>query len=109
MRKQKPNFPLVEVKKLVAAGRCKLVETAKQTAYSLGFSETEAKDVVASLESQDFRKSETDFHNNSSWQDYYSKKVKDLRLFIKLKIAPVDGGLVLILSFKRDENVEGGQ
>ena len=88
---------------------CKLTETAKKTAHAdpLGLSETEAKDIVATLERGDFVKSETDFYNSASWQDYYSKKVKGIRVLIKLKISSSGGQLVLILSFKTDENLEG--
>lgn len=107
MEIRKPRFPLDDVKRLIRSGQCKLLESAKKTAQSIGFSESEAKDVVASLERKDFFKSATDFHNSSSWQDYYSKKVNDIDIFIKLKISKVEDDFVLILSFKRDENAGG--
>ena len=83
------------------------MQKAKQTAHSLGYSESEAVDVVASLEHKDFSKSETDFYNKVSWQDYYSKRVKGIAIFIKLKITRVEDRYVLILSFKRDESTGG--
>jgi motility quorum-sensing regulator / GCU-specific mRNA interferase toxin len=95
------------VKRLIRSGQCKLVQTAKQTAHSLGYSETEAMDVVAALEMKDFRKSETEFYNNTVWQDYYSKMVNEVDIFIKLKITQIEDQVVLILSFKRDENAGG--
>jgi motility quorum-sensing regulator / GCU-specific mRNA interferase toxin len=107
-RKLKPHYPLSQVKQLIDQGQWKLVEKAKQTAHALGYSESEAADVVASLEHKDFSKSETDFYNNASWQDYYSKTVKGVAVFIKLKIARVEDRYVLILSFKRDESRGGG-
>lgn len=107
MKKRKPQYPLETVKRLIASGRWKLVEKARQTAHSLGYSDSEAMDIVASLEGKDFFKSETDFHNSASWQDYYSKKVKGVDLFIKFKIATVGEQFVLVLSFKRNENVGG--
>lgn len=107
MRKSRPHYPLNEVKRLIDSGQCKFVQTAKQTAHSLGYSESESRDVVATLEMKDFTKSETEFYNNSVWQDYYSKRVSEVDLFIKLKITHIEEQVVLVLSFKRDENVGG--
>jgi motility quorum-sensing regulator / GCU-specific mRNA interferase toxin len=105
VEKRKPHFSLEDVRRLVETDQCTLTVTARQTAHSIGFSDTDATEVVASLESKDFYKSMTDHYNRSAWQDVYKKKVKDFRLYIKLKITQVEGQSVLILSFKRDESV----
>lgn len=104
MEKRKPHFLLKDVKLLIEKNLCTLTETARQTAHSIGFSDTEAMEVVGGLEPKDFYKSMTDHYNSTAWQDVYKKRVDDIHLYIKLKISQVEGQWVLLLSFKRDES-----
>ena len=104
MEKRKPHFWLKDVKELIEANQCTLTVKARQTAHSIGFSDTDVTEVVATLESKDFFKSMTSNYNPNVWQDVYKKKIKGLRLYIKLQITQVDDQSVLILSFKRDES-----
>jgi motility quorum-sensing regulator / GCU-specific mRNA interferase toxin len=101
---RKPHFLLKDVKLLIEKKLYTLTEAARKTAHSIGFSDTEAMDVVGGLERRDFYKSMTDHHNSAAWQDVYKKRVDDIHLYIKLKIGQVEGQRVLLLSFKRDES-----
>jgi motility quorum-sensing regulator / GCU-specific mRNA interferase toxin len=101
----KPRYLLEEVKRLIAEGHYAITLTALQSAHSLGFSKTLVADVVLGLNKGDFDKTTTDNRNHKVWQDVYRKTVNGLNLYIKLKITSTDDKQVLVLSFKRDENV----
>ncbi len=105
MDKLKPEYPLEQIKSLIAGGQCKLTGKSIRSAHSLGFSETEAKDVVLDLERKDFYKSTNEFNNYKVWQDVYKKKVGNVNLYIKLKVAEIGNLMVLIMSFKKDDNL----
>lgn len=102
MEKLKSTYQLNDIKQLLGE-QCKFTLTALKSAHTLGFTETEAKDVLLSLESKDFEKSMTDFHNNKSWQDVYKKRYQEKTLYIKLKIISSGDQTLLVLSFKEDE------
>lgn len=88
-------------------GRCRLTQKTLQSTHALGFSRTEAYEIVVDLDQKDFVKSTTERTNHRTWQDVYKKRVRSLDLYIKLKIVDLEGQHVLILSFKKDENVGG--
>ena len=54
-------------------------------AHTLGFSDTEVGDVLASLESKDFYKSTTEFYDHAIWQDVYKKRGQEIHLYIKFQ------------------------
>ncbi len=95
---------LEDVGRLIDSGQWLLPLGAKKSADTLGFSETEAIDIVCTLERKDFYKSTTENYNNKIWQDVYKKKVDDLRLYIKLKISVIDDQELVVTSFKLDDN-----
>lgn len=103
MEKLRPTYLLNDVKRLIREERCILTNTAIQSAHSLGFSGTEAKEFVFDLEPKDFIKSMTDNYNHKLWQDVYIKGYETIAIYIKLKIVKNAGQNLLILSFKEDE------
>lgn len=102
--KLKPTYLLSDVKQLIREKRCELTAGAKKSANSIGFSPTQAKEFVSSLESKDFIRSATDNYNHKVWQDVYIKKYGEISLFIKFKIYKIDDQELLILSFKKNTN-----
>ena len=104
MDKSKPTYRLEDIRRLICEGACRLTITARKTATSIGFSETEVQDTVLSLETNNFYKSVTEYRNHRVWQDVYKKTVGDLKLYIKLKIVNIRGQLLVIMSFKEDES-----
>lgn len=90
---------------MIAKGQYAITLTAQQSAHALGFSKTLVADVVLDLKKGDFDKTTTDNRNHRAWQDVYRKMVNGQNLYMKLKITSNGGEHVLVLSFKRDENV----
>ena len=100
MDKRKPTYQLTEVKQLVSEGQFKLTMSARETAYSLGFTKKVVRGTLLALEPKNFYKSTTEYVNHTAWQDVYRKTVDDKDLYIKLKITHINGKILLILSFK---------
>lgn len=104
MDKRKPTYQLTEVRRLIIEERFKLSNSARKAIDLLGFSKTKIKETILELESKDFYKSTTEYANHKVWQDVYKKTVRNVRLYIKLKVVKINGQLLLITSFKEDES-----
>jgi len=105
-QKLKPHYDLEEVKGLLAEDKYLITATAIRTADSIGFSETDVVAALLVIERTDFYKSMTSNFNHRVWQDVYKKLINNIDLYIKFKINEADNNLVVILSFKEDENVK---
>ncbi len=95
--KSKPTYLLSHVREL----NITLTNKARNTAHSIGFTDTEVRDVVVCLTSKDFDKSTTENYHHQVWQDVYKITIEDKKLYIKFKI---NNNEVLITSFK--ENID---
>ena len=102
VEKFKPTYDLADIKRLVGEDACKVSMGAIATAHALGITETQLKEGIQLLENKDFYKSVTQFNNHQVWQDVYKKRIYDHNIYIKLKIATVNGQLLIITSFKKD-------
>lgn len=100
MDKKKPTYLLHDIQRLAKTGSCTLTITAQRTADALGFSQSEVADVLMILESRDFYKSVSEYHNHQVWQDVYKRTVGDTKLYIKVKVIKRGGQLLLVMSFK---------
>jgi motility quorum-sensing regulator / GCU-specific mRNA interferase toxin len=106
--KRKPSYSLKEVKKAALEGRCQLTIGAKQDAHEIGFSETEATDVISKLDPADFYKSTPSYYNSSVWQDVYKVSARGIPVYIKFKGDP-SGSTYWVSSFKRDTGSQEGK
>jgi motility quorum-sensing regulator/GCU-specific mRNA interferase toxin len=104
MDKSKPAYLLKDVRKLIREENYLLTKVSRSTAHALGFSRTEAGDLISSLTPKDFYKSTTEFYEHTVWQDVYKTSAEGNALYIKFKIAG-NGKLLVITSFK--EETEG--
>jgi hypothetical protein len=102
VERSKPEHDLEGIKRLVACGHCRVTIKAQQFGYELGYSPTEIKDTILGLEKCNFKKSITERANYRIWQDVYIKKIKELELYIKVKITKGEEPETVILSFKRN-------
>lgn len=102
--KYRPHYDLALIKDLLKEERYQPTITATKTADSMGFSETQMVDALLDLERTDFFKSMTSYANHRIWQDVYKKRFDEINLYIKFKVTTADENLVVILSFKEDEN-----
>lgn len=96
MEKHRPSCPLAQVKALVAAGKIKYTKTAVLAADALGYTRQDIRMEVLRLQSADFYKSMTTYHDSGMWQDVYRHPSAVGMLYIKLMV--YDG--VLVVSFK---------
>ena len=97
--KSKPTYLLSHVKEL----KITLTNKARNTAHSIGFTDTEVKDVILYLTFKDFDKSTTEsYHHHQIWQDVYKITINDRKLYIKFKI---HNNEVLVTSFKEDRDI----
>lgn len=102
--KGKPTHPLGEVRRLIEDGCFDMVGSAKDDARSLGFSVTEAIEVVAGLERCHFRVSRACERIKGHWQDAYGPSCRGIDLYIKFKIIERGGKpFLLVLSFHLPE------
>jgi len=98
LEKRKPHYLLTDVKELIKQRKIispniKVIESANE----IGFSETEAYDVILKLEPNNCYKSMTEYHNNKVWQDVYKTKIGELPIYIKFQII---GDKFLLRAFK---------
>ena len=106
MDKRKKTYSLDDVRNLIKNNSCKLTGRATKTSHSLGFSRTEAKEVIYNLENKDFFKATTENKNHKVWQDVYKKQHKGKHLYIKFKITTIEDQTLLVLSFKKDTDYQ---
>jgi len=96
MEKKVAHYPLPQVQALVTKGLVRATRTALQDALAIGFSMKTMKDVILNLESKDFYKSMTCYHNNELWQDVYRYPAEDIDIYLKIQIVEN----LVIISFK---------
>jgi motility quorum-sensing regulator/GCU-specific mRNA interferase toxin len=92
-----PHTRLDVVKALVRAGKIRTTLSALNDAAALGFSSLEEMLVVIlALETKDFYKSMTAYHDHTCWHDVYRPVFSGLRIYMKFIVRDD----VLIVSFK---------
>ncbi len=96
MEKNKPHFPLTQVKACLKAGNVRITKVAYAGTAELGLKRQEMLSVVNGLSLGDFYKSMTAYNDHTQWQDVYRPDVDTGSIYLKLTI---EGGL-LIISFK---------
>lgn len=96
--KSKPTYLLSTVKEL----KITLTNKARNTAHSIGFTDTDVKAVILCLTFKDFDKSTTENYHHQVWQDVYKITINDKKLYIKFK---THNNEVLITSFKEDRDI----
>jgi motility quorum-sensing regulator/GCU-specific mRNA interferase toxin len=96
MEKRTPHCRLTVVKALIAEGRIRVTDTARQGASGLGLDLAGMLRVLLSLEPSDFYKSMTTHADHTVWQDVYRPSTDVGDVYLKLTV--IDD--VLIVSFK---------
>lgn len=94
--KKKPRYQLKTVKAMITAGQFDITATAELGGIGLGFSADDIRDTVLALTPLDFYKSMPSDRNPKEWQDVYLPNVRDIKLYVKIKITD----LLVIISFK---------
>lgn len=79
MEKFNPTYSLNEFKN----SEFKITITVRNTAYDLGFSMNDIRDVVSTMEPKHFYKSMTSYANHKIWQDVYHVPCEDMILYVK--------------------------
>lgn len=99
-KRRTPTYELQEVKRLIRDGQIIPSRETIDDANNIGFSITEAHDVILELGSAEFYKTKPEKTNPRVWQDVYKKTVRGQRIYIKFKI--VNDEKLLLTSFKKD-------
>lgn len=95
--KRTAHTRLFIVKEMVRAGKAKATLTSYNGALALGFTtRQEMFDVVLALNTADFHKSMTAYHDHTCWHDVYRPSYNGQQIYLKL-IVKDD---VLIVLFK---------
>ena len=100
----KPKYLLEDIKRLLEEDRYTITVSGQQTAHSIGFSATQIREFLLTLERDDFGHSITEYYNKKIRQDVYKKMHDDIRVYIKLKITQIPEESLLVLFFKKDES-----
>lgn len=79
MEKFNPSYSLNEFK----SSNFMITVTAKLTAAELGFSESDIRAIVSTMEHKQFYKSMTSYANHKIWQDVYHVPHENMILYVK--------------------------
>lgn len=96
MEKRTAHCKLSTVKNLVAEGRVRSTESARQGATAMGIDFDGMCGILNELTTADFDKSMTTHADHTVWQDVYKPSTPQGDLYVKLTV--IDD--VLIVSFK---------
>lgn len=96
MQKRIAHYNLDSIKQLIKDSKYRITNSARVDYSRLGFSDDEVIDIILDLKANDLYKSMTSYHNNTIWQDVYTKTKEELELYIKLQITEE----AIIISFK---------
>ena len=75
-----------------------VTETARRNASSLGFEDSDIRQVVSTMQPEHFYKSMTSYANHQIWQDVYHVPYGDMILYIKFTEDVISE--FILLSFK---------
>lgn len=96
MEKRTPHYPLRLIRSLIHAGQIHSTRTALTSAASLGFDFDDMVGITVALDTADFYKSMTTYHNHRVWQDVYRPNTAVGPIYLKLTVNQD----ALIISFK---------
>lgn len=100
-----PHYDLTHVQELIRTG--KVAYNVTKDARALGIAKQGMKECLCALEAEHFHKTSRDWHVPEEWQDVYRCRFCDIALYIKFTMRTLEGRIVMVTSFKRDEKGAG--